>query len=119
LKILSEQIDQSHPIILITRHPDFADDIQTENIEDPIVIYLDLGSSFDASKVGKSDHHEVLEWAASHMCDLKKLPDGSRLKTQAMSTVRDMMLRADVTMAEVDEMLEEWKAATAPAAPTD
>lgn len=56
------------PVIVVTRHPDDGDDIQTFGMEkEPTIVYLDLGASFDVTHLSShwddDDKAEVIAWA--------------------------------------------------------
>ena len=50
------------PVIVTVRHPDFENEHHHFGPE-VVVIDIDLGSSFDASKIGENDWPQILEWA--------------------------------------------------------
>jgi hypothetical protein len=56
----------SETIVIVTvRHPDFGNETDVFGSDEIKVIDIDLGSSFDVTKIGEGDWDEVLEWAQS------------------------------------------------------
>jgi hypothetical protein len=58
------------PVVVVTRHPDYADEINVYGTEIK-VIYLDLGSSFSGTP---EDATQAQEWAESEWDALRDLP---------------------------------------------
>lgn len=75
--------DSIEPAQVIIRHPDFADDIYVYGTS-LRTIYIDLGSSFDVTKLGVEDREQVEEWAESLRHEVADLPaeHPARLKVE-------------------------------------
>src|SRR5262245_59328256 len=58
------------PVIVVTRHPDYSDEISVHGVEAK-VIYMDLGSSFDTTP---NDEAQAAEWAQETWAEVKDLP---------------------------------------------
>lgn len=63
------------PVEVVIRHPDAEDDIYQYGLEH-LVVYLDLGASFDVTKVGRNerDREAVEEWAEGIFAQIEGLP---------------------------------------------
>jgi len=57
-------------VVVVTRHPDFEDDISLHGVE-ARVVYIDLGSSFT---IHPDDADQAREWSESVWHDLDGLP---------------------------------------------
>jgi hypothetical protein len=62
------------PIEVVIRHPDCADDFYSWGLNHR-TIYLDLGSSFDITRIGPSDKATVEEWVEGVLDEIKDLPE--------------------------------------------
>lgn len=60
------------PTVVVTRHPDFADDISVHELDDVRLVYIDLGSEFERRPYNED---QAREWALSMWDDVKDLPD--------------------------------------------
>ena len=78
------------PVIVVTRHPDFADEIQLFGLNAK-VIYIDQGSSFDVTKIGPDDRPEVEEWVADHLKELEGIdnPEAELYVKEILSQVME------------------------------
>ena len=71
------------PVIVVTRHPDFSDEISVHGVEADVV-YIDLGSSFDRTP---DDEDQAREWAQSIWDDVKDLPDGHPARDEVLNVI--------------------------------
>jgi hypothetical protein len=58
------------PVIVVTRHPDYSDEITLHGVEADVV-YIDLGSQFDTTP---NDEEEARDWAEGVWSELRDLP---------------------------------------------
>lgn len=79
------EVDALDPVIVVTRHPDFADEITLHGVQADVV-YLDLGSSFDTTP---NDEEQGREWAESVWGEVKTLPAGHPARAEVLQVIAD------------------------------
>lgn len=77
------------PLIVITRHPDFPDDIRSFGECTPTV-YLDLGASLDVTKLGPDDEEAVRDLIASAQEQVRNLPDSHPGKQHVLYELNEL-----------------------------
>lgn len=78
------------PVIVITRHPDFSDEIEIYGAEIKVV-YIDLGASFDVTKIGPEDREEIEEWAEGVRAEVADLPNDHPAKGSVDALVEEVL----------------------------
>lgn len=71
------------PVVVVTRHPDFADEITLHYLE-ARVVYLDLGSSFN---VTPDDAEDAREWADAVWRDVSDLPADHAARAEVLGVI--------------------------------
>lgn len=90
------------PISVITRHPDFPNDIHVIPPGTVRVVNIDFGGAFDITHTGVEDAPEIFEWAVSLRDEVADLPPTHQARLLVHTAIREACQAADIHY-EVDQ----------------
>jgi hypothetical protein len=81
---------KTKPVIVVVRHPDFANDVRS--FGPPVAsVDIDMGSSFDGAKLSWDEWDTVIDWAVSHDEEADEI---EKINPEAASFIRSVVEEA-------------------------
>lgn len=101
--------ETNRPVVLITRHPDAADWLVVEPEGSVDICYLDLGSSFDVTKLGPEDEEAVKDTITGCLADIAHLPTNHPAKLARLSELEELWGQLSESTRSIAEIEARWK----------